>query len=273
MSRTITLTTDFGTSDGYVGAMKGVIRSIAPEVILEDITHRITPGRVDEAAFVLENFHACYPTGTVHLVVVDPEVGSSRRCLAAVSAGRFYVGPDNGVFEAVFSSGQRTVCYELTNRRYHRKPLSRTFHGRDIFAPAAAHLSTGLSPEKLGARLENPVRLETGFAVPPPEGGPLSGRVVHIDRFGNLVTNIREPDLEVICPDKSRLQVSCCGVEIEGVSEFYAQAERGKLLALIGSSGRLEVALRDGSAVETLGAKAREAVITIRKSPGKIDLS
>ncbi len=268
MSRTITLTTDFGTGDGYVGAMKGVIRSLAPGVTLEDITHDITPGRVDEAAFVLENFHACYPPGTVHLVVVDPEVGSSRRALAVASAGRFYVGPDNGVFEIAFSTDEYFTCYELTNETYHRKPVSRTFHGRDIFAPAAAHLAVGLSPEKLGGPINDPVRLESpaAAAAAQPDEGQLTGHVVHVDRFGNLVTDIRERDLKFISPDKSRIRVSCCGVEIEGVSDFYAQAESGKLLALIGSSGRLEVALREGSAAEKLGKPGCGAVITIRKS-------
>ena len=270
MSRTITLTTDFGTRDGYVGAIKGVIRALAPGVILEDITHDITPGRVDEAAFVLENFHACYPPGTVHLVVVDPEVGSPRRALAVVSAGRFYVGPDNGVLEIAFSTDEHFTCYELTNQTYHRKPVSRTFHGRDIFAPAAAHLAVGLSPEKLGGPINDPLRLESpvAAAAAQPEEGQLTGHVVHVDRFGNLVTDIRERDLELISPDKSRILVSCCGVEIEGVSDFYAQAEKGNFLALIGSSGRLEVALREGSAAKTLGDSARDASIKIRKSTG-----
>ncbi|MBN2289631.1 MAG: SAM-dependent chlorinase/fluorinase [Candidatus Glassbacteria bacterium] len=263
---TITLTTDFGTRDGYVGAMKGVIRSIAPEAVLEDITHRITPGRVAEAAFVLENFHACYPPGTVHLVVVDPGVGGPRRALAVRSGGRFYVGPDNGVFEAVFSADRQPACYELTNERYHRKPVSPTFHGRDIFAPAAAHLAAGLSPEELGPPAHDPLRLEGAACSARPGGLPLTGHVVHIDRFGNLVTDLRLRDLEAVSADKSRIRVSCCGVEIDGVSEFYAQANRGKFLALIGSSGRLEVALREGSAAAKLGEPAHDAVVTITKS-------
>jgi len=266
MSVTITITTDFGTGDGYVGAMKGVIRSIAPGVILEDITHQITPGSVDEAAFVLENFHACFPAGTVHLVVVDPGVGSSRRPLAAVSGGRYYVGPDNGVFEIAFAADENFSCYELINQDYRRKPVSRTFHGRDIFAPAAAYLAAGLSPDKLGRPVDNPVRLKAASAPARTGDASLSGQVVHVDRFGNLVTDIRERDLELVSQDKSSIRVSCCGVEIRGVSDYYAQAEKGKLLAVIGSSGRLEIALREGSAAENLGKSASSASITISKS-------
>jgi S-adenosyl-L-methionine hydrolase (adenosine-forming) len=266
MSVAITLTTDFCTRDGYVGAMKGVIRSIAPGAVLDDITHRITPGRVDEAALVLENFHEFYPPGTIHLVVVDPAVGSSRRALAVASAGRFYVGPDNGVFEVVFRLKDQFTCYELTNEKYHRTPVSRTFHGRDIFAPAAAHLASGLNPEKLGGIIHDPVRLELSSPETDETGTMLAGHVVHVDRFGNLVSDLREQDLECFSADKSRINVSCCGVEIPGVSDYYAQVEKGDFVALIGSSGRLEIAMRDGSAAEKLGEKTSNAILIIRKS-------
>jgi hypothetical protein len=143
IGRIITLTTDFGTQDGYVGVMKGVICSVAPKARIVEITHEIEPGNVAQASFVLESFHTFYPEGTVNLVVVDPGVGSERRALALESAGRFYIGPDNGVFEPVLGSAAGFRCYELTERKFHLKDISRTFHGRDIFAPAAALLSGG----------------------------------------------------------------------------------------------------------------------------------
>ncbi|MEA2064044.1 MAG: SAM-dependent chlorinase/fluorinase [Gemmatimonadota bacterium] len=262
----ITLTTDFGTRDGYVGAMKGVIHTIAPGAAVEDITHGIPPGDVAGAALALETFHTFYPPGTVHMVVVDPEVGSSRKAMAVRSGGRFYVGPDNGVLEAAFDADEHCACRELTGEKYRLEPVSPTFHGRDIFAPAAAHLAAGLRLEELGPELGRPVRLEAGHAVAhSPAGGTITGRVVHIDRFGNLVTDIRQEDLGALGTEKSRARISCCGREILGIVDYYAQGGQGELVALIGSNGRLEVALRGGSAAGILGPESSGAVITISK--------
>jgi len=267
MTRVITLTTDFGTRDAYVGAMKGVIYSLAPRALVVDITHEIQPGNVEGAAFVLESFHTYFPGGTIHLVVVDPGVGSSRRALAVESDRRIYVGPDNGVFEPVFRSEAGFICYELTDSKFHLETISHTFHGRDIFAPVAAHLATGARPESLGPQVHDPVRLvkerrETAGR------GYLTARVVHADRFGNLVTDITARELAALGAENSALEVSICGVKIEGISDYYVQAPPGELLALIGSTGRLEIAACGRSAAEILGPESVNAALTITKFRG-----
>jgi S-adenosylmethionine hydrolase len=263
--RIITLTTDFGTQDGYVGVMKGVICSVAPEARIVDITHEIEPGNVAQASFVLESFHTFYPEGTVNLVVVDPGVGSERRALALESAGRFYIGPDNGVFEPVLGSAAGFRCYELNERKFHLKDISRTFHGRDIFAPAAARLSGGLPLERLGKPVRDPVR-QAVRARAEFKGGCLYGRVVHVDRFGNLITSITARDLDLLGSEKSELNVHLCGVEIKGIAEYYSQVGRGCLLALVGSTGRLEIAASLSSAAVILGPEAANAELTVNKT-------
>jgi hypothetical protein len=261
----ITLTTDFGTQDGYVGVMKGVICSVAPEARIVDITHEIEPGNVAQASFVLESFHTFYPEGTVNLVVVDPGVGSDRRALALESAGRFYIGPDNGVFEPVLGPASEFRCYELTERKFHLKDISWTFHGRDIFAPSAARLSGGFPLEKLGKPVRDPVRQAVG-ARAEFKNGCLYGRVVHVDRFGNLITSITARDLDLLGSERSELTVYLCGVKIKGIAEYYSQVERGRLLALVGSTERLEIAASLASAAVILGPEAANAGVTVFKT-------
>lgn len=264
MSGVITLITDFGTKEGYVGAMKGVILSIAPEVQIVDITHDIPFGRVSKASLVLESIQRYYPAETVHLVVVDPGVGSRRRAVAVESAGQFFVGPDNGVLEPAYRADKIFNCFELSDPEYHLKPVSFTFHGRDIFAPAAAYLARGVKLEKLGKQVQNPVRLASGRKKII-SNERLVGRVIYADRFGNLITDIIAQELELLSRDKSRLGVSICGKRIEGIYDYYSQGTEGELIALVGSTGRLEVASTMDSAFDHLGPLPEDAEVTIFK--------
>jgi hypothetical protein len=251
----ITLTTDFGLADGYVAAMKGVILGIAPQATLVDISHQIEPQSVREAAYVLRTALPYFPPGAVHVAVVDPGVGSARRPLAARVGDSFLVGPDNGVFTyALQSAGQPAVCVHLDNPKYWLPQVSRTFHGRDIFSPVAAHLANGVPLEALGAPLDDPVHFEVRPARREPDAS-LRGQVIHVDRFGNLVSNIPGDWLA----DKLWM-VHIADRQIAGPSLAYADAAPGQLLALVSSDGTLEVAVRDGSAAERLGVAAGEPI-------------
>jgi S-adenosylmethionine hydrolase len=223
----ITLLTDFGTRDGYVAAMKGVIATIAPSAFVEDATHEIPPGDVLSAAQALTRFWHLYPAGTVHLVVVDPGVGTDRAPIALAAGGHFFVGPDNGVFS--FIEDDQAIRLNLGPH------VSNTFHGRDVFAPAAARLSNGEPFHALGEQIDERYYL----VKPEPEQG--IGEVIAIDRFGNCITNLLQPG----------------DVEINGVTvrfaNTYGDVAEGDLLALINSDGLLEIAMRNGNAAETMG--------------------
>ncbi len=261
----ITLLTDFGTRDGYVGALKGVLLTLCPAAQLVDITHEIGLGDIAEAAFVLESCCGLFPAGTVNLTVVDPGVGSSRRALALQSGGRWYVGPDNGVFEPLLASGW-TVCRELASLEHRRSEVSNTFHGRDIFAPAAAFLAAGGDQSRLGQTVADPVRLAAPVR-PDCAEGCLAGRVVHVDRFGNLVTDIPAAEVQRLCPDPSCLVVELAGQRLRGLHTHYAQVAEGKLLALTGSHGRLEIGANRDSADRMLGGGLRGATVQLWSEP------
>lgn len=254
MSR-LTLLTDFGTVDGYVAAMKGVIASIAPAATVDDAAHDIPPGDIRAAAWALRRYWRLYPPGTIHVVVVDPGVGGARRPLAAEVAGRLLVAPDNGVATWVFDEAPPTRVVAIANPAFLRERISRTFHGRDVFAPAAAHLAAGVPLTELGPALRDVVRLERpplGFA---PDA--IRAEVVHVDRFGNLVTNVPEDWA-------SFGAVHVAGVDVGRVRRTYSDVEPGELLALVGSAGYLEVSVRDGSAAARLGV-GRGAPVELRK--------
>lgn len=239
----ITLLTDFGTADGFVGAMKGVMAGIAPGVLLDDVSHDLPAGGIRAGARALTRYWDRYPPGTVHLVVVDPGVGTDRRPLAVESGGRFFVGPDNGLATPMLSMpGWRAVS--LASPAFLGPDRSATFHGRDVFAPAAAHLARGVALELLGPPVPDPIRLDS----PRPKGRPgeAVGVVLAIDRFGNLLTNVPAS----WCPAGCRIRVA--GEEIPLV-HTYGSVEPGALLALANSDGMLEVAVRDGSAARRLG--------------------
>lgn len=249
----ITLTTDFGLSDGYVGIMKGVILGIAADVRLVDISHEIAPQDVRQGNFVLSNAVPYFPAGTVHLAVVDPGVGSDRRPLLVTTPEASFVGPDNGLFTfALEQPGAQ--AWMLDRPQYWLPAISRTFQGRDIFAPVAAHLAQGVPPEALGSPVSDPVRLEP--LLPERLGNHhIAGHVVHVDRFGNLITNVPAAWLA-----EGDWACEIAGRRIECLSESYSTAAPGELLALIGSSGMLEVAVRNASAARLLGAAAGQTV-------------
>ncbi|HSN73828.1 MAG TPA: SAM-dependent chlorinase/fluorinase [Anaerolineae bacterium] len=251
----ITLTTDFGLADGYVAAMKGVILSIAPQATLIDITHQIAPQNVREAAYVLHTALPYFPPGAVHVAVVDPGVGSARRPMAARVDGSFLVGPDNGVFTfALHGAGQPAACLHLDNPAYWLPQVSRTFHGRDIFSPMAAHLANGVPLEALGTPIDDPICFDVRHPQREADGS-LRGEVIHVDRFGNLVSNIPGDWLA------GRLwNVRIAGQQIIGPSLSYAEIESGQLLTLVSSNATLEVAVRDGSAAGRLGVAAGEPI-------------
>ena len=248
MDPLITLTTDFGERDPYAAAMKGVIAGICPEARILDLTHAIPPQDIEEAARFLGGCAPFFPGGTIHVVVVDPGVGSERRGIAACIAGRTYVCPDNGVLSGVLGSELPSAVHALSNRRFMLEPASATFHGRDIFAPMAAHLARGVPIEELGEPLDDVVRI--GFAEATVRAdGRVCGQVVHVDRFGNAVTNIHVTDVA-----GSRAgRVHAGGRHIGPISRTYGDVPSQAALALWGSSGYLEIAIHGGHAGAELG--------------------
>jgi S-adenosylmethionine hydrolase len=267
MGTFITLTTDFGFSDGYVAAMKGVIYSINPEATIVDISHDIQPQNIRQAAFVLNTAYSYFPSYAVHLVVVDPGVGTNRRAVILKTPKAHFVAPDNGVLSYILDAwsaqplpDSRRVkvdgdlkAYAITRSEYWRKPVSNTFHGRDIFAPVAARLSLGLMASSLGDNIDT----LTSFPVPRPfrQDALTIGQVLHIDNFGNLITNIREENLP------AGLQSATIVVGdhvIHGIARTYAEKEGP--LALIGSSGYLELSVANGNAAGFFNSKIGDEI-------------
>ncbi len=251
----ITLTTDFGLADAYVGILKGVILSIAPTAQVVDISHDIAPGNVRQAAFVLSAAAPFFPAGTIHMVVVDPGVGSARRAIAARAPGAIFLGPDNGVLSLCLGE-QAAEIRQLSNARYHLPQVSATFHGRDVFAPVAAHLAGGANFDDLGPLVADPVVLAPP-AIARTADGAWRGEIMHIDRFGNLITNFK---LQISNSESSQFEVKIGGRQIEGLARTFADRAPGELLALVGSAGYLEIAARDGSAAQLLNACVGDAV-------------
>lgn len=249
MSRLLTLTTDFGLDDGYVAAMKGVILGIDPAIRMVDVSHGIAPHEVMEAAFVLRQAAPFFPPGTVHLVVVDPGVGTARRAVAARIGGHTFVGPDNGLF-SLLSDEEPEAVVELDRPAYWRTPEpSRTFHGRDIFAPVAAHLAAGRALEEVGRRVEGLHRLQWVRPLADEQG--VQGWIVHVDRFGNAITNIPEALLAQRGGDRP-LRAYVGSTILDGLHGTYADVPEGEPVALVGSSGYLEVGVNGGNAAQLL---------------------
>ncbi|MCA2990180.1 SAM-dependent chlorinase/fluorinase [Gemmatimonas sp.] len=242
----ITLLTDFGTADGYVAELKGVLVSLSPSVPIVDLSHDIPPQDIAFGRLTVARYWRRFPAGTVHLVVVDPGVGTARAAIAIASEGRYLVGPDNGVLSpALFALDARVVQLPVD------PAASATFHGRDVFAPVAARLALGASLEELGESYANPVRLRT----PPPHRdahGLLHGEVLTIDRFGNIITNLLTRD------SSGMVKI---GGRAARLVRTYGEASRGELVALIGSSGFVEVAVREGNAAATLGIERGASVV------------
>ncbi len=252
----VTLLSDFGTADGFAAAMKGVILGIAPDARLVDATHDIAPGDVEAAAWALAQYWALYPPGTVHLAVVDPGVGSERRAIAVAADDRYVVGPDNGLVTRVLQAANVWRCVEAAEPAYMRTQPSSTFHGRDIFAPVAAHLASGLALERLGPPVEEPCLL----SIDPPlrRAAEIEGHVVHVDRFGNLITDI--PGEWV---DSSWL-FEAGGRDLGQLRRTYSDVGVGEAAVVIGSAGTVEISTRDDSAAKKFGVARGDPVIARR---------
>ncbi|MFB3777086.1 MAG: S-adenosyl-l-methionine hydroxide adenosyltransferase family protein [Bryobacteraceae bacterium] len=252
----VTLTTDFGLADHFVGAMKGAILSIEPRARIVDISHLIAPYSVAEAAFVLWQAYACFPRGTVHVAVVDPGVGSARRTLLVEAAGQYFVAPDNGVLSIILAREKHKVR-AITAERYFRQPVSRTFHGRDIFAPVAGHLARGVAPSRFGRLISDCVRGE--FAEPAASGSSgWEGCVLKVDRFGNLITNFPSARHEGLRTGEFEMRAGRRRIT-KHVSS-YSEGRRGELFVIGGSSGLLEIAVNQGSAARLAGLAAGSLV-------------
>ncbi|HKZ81471.1 MAG TPA: SAM-dependent chlorinase/fluorinase [Pyrinomonadaceae bacterium] len=253
----ITLLTDFGTSDYFVGALKGVILATNPKAQILDLTHDIRPHDVEEAAFTLLAASDSFPAGTIHVAVVDPGVGSSRRPIAVFSGDQAFVGPDNGLFSYILERNDEAKVFHLTNERYFRQPVSSTFHGRDIFAPVAAALSLGIGPEKLGEEITGACRLRP-LTPERMKNGRVRGRVIHIDRFGNCITNFTPADVTT----NRGIRLVIRGKAIRSIRQFFADDhDRQKIFAIWGSAGFLEIAAKNTSAAKILKAKRGDRVI------------
>jgi S-adenosylmethionine hydrolase len=255
----ITLLTDFGVADAYVAVMKGVILSLNPAARLVDVTHEVQQGSILQASAILKDAYPFFPPGTVHLVVVDPGVGSPRRAIVLKTESHLFVGPDNGLFWPTFKEHREAVVYHLTGRDFFLPCVSHTFHGRDIFAPVAAHLSLGIEPEKMGEPVTDPISL------PLPEvtyrAGRIMGRISRIDHFGNLITDIPLELLrKVTKPEEAEVRIGT--LLIKGVRDTYSEAKEGELLAVVGSSEHLEIAVNQGRACDRLEGSSKGIIGT-----------
>ena len=255
----ITLLTDFGTQDYFVGAMKGVILSLNPDATIVNITHEIPPQDIHAAAF---NLLACYkdfPVGTIHVAVVDPGVGSDRRAIVVECANQFFIGPDNGLFSWISEREQNFAAHEIMNEKFFRTPFSSTFHGRDLFAPVAAALSTGTPREDFGPRLENIVMLTP--LSPRTTADGVEGSIIHIDRFGNCITNFTAEHI-----NEERIAAGAKLIanhkEVTCIRKFFADqsGRTDELFMLVGSAGFVEIASQNASAAAILSAKRGDIV-------------
>jgi S-adenosylmethionine hydrolase len=273
MSRVITLTTDFGTSDAYVASMKGVILGINPQATVVDISHSVEPQFIRQASFIIHTTWRYFPEGSIHIVVVDPGVGSHRRAVVLKTPSAYFVAPDNGTLSYVINevadmqgahdrstmdrATTRAVpdgceAVSISKKEYWRHPVSATFHGRDVFAPVAAHLSLDIPIAEFGEKVD----ILTVFPIPIPfkdATGHTIGHIIHIDRFGNLVTNLRSRDIP---PGGAAVEVR--NQRIDNTGRFYSQGSG--LMALIGSNDYLELSFKDGNAASILGARVGDTI-------------
>ncbi|MFH1950551.1 MAG: SAM-dependent chlorinase/fluorinase [Pseudomonadota bacterium] len=246
----VTLLTDFGYKDPYVAMMKGVILSVNPAARIIDITHDVKAGHITQAAAIIQETYPYFPEGTVHVTVVDPGVGSERRGIALLTRSHLFVGPDNGIFWPIMDAHPDINIIHLTETRYFLPHVSHTFHGRDIFAPVAGHLSRGVDPFKMGSVIDNPVQLKR--PAPYQKGDTLFGQVVRVDHFGNLITNIHRKEIEGFTGGRTPV-IRLGDLIIKGILKTYAQKGKGETLALFGSSGYLEIGVNLGRAADLLG--------------------
>ena len=259
----ISLLTDFGTRDEYAGVMKAVIWGIAPRSQIVDISHQVGPQDIHQAAFLLEAAYPYFPAGSIHLAVVDPGVGSRRRIVAMGFKGQHFIAPDNGLLAAILKGGRPDTLVEVNQATFFLPGMSRTFHGRDIFAPVAAHLASGTAVDELGTQLAAE-QLERLSLPPDPviRLGEIRGAIVQVDHFGNLTTNIGQRQFEEACApsDGTRMMVQVGGRRIQGLCACYAEVAVGRPLALMGSRALLEIAVNQGSARRHFGASRGDEV-------------
>jgi S-adenosylmethionine hydrolase len=254
----ITLTTDFGTSDHLVGTMKGVILNINPAARVVDLNHHVTSFDILDGALSIANAYKFYPPRTIHVVVVDPGVGTQRRPLLVSGEKQYFIAPDNGVLSMVFERESCTVRH-ITAEHYFLNPVSPTFHGRDIFAPTAAWLSKTFQTEAFGEEISDFVR----FTVPKakPSGQVVKGVVLRVDAFGNLMTNLTTADVPATAVESGAIKLSVGGKEVRKLTQTFALGSPGEPVAVFGSAGYLEIAVNRGSAARTLGANRGAEVI------------
>ena len=245
----ISLLTDFGTADYYVGAVKGAILSVNPRAVVVDITHEIPPQDIEAGAFTLLACYRTFPAGTIHVAVVDPGVGSTRRPIVVSANDQFFVGPDNGLFTYICEREPSARIFHVTAEEYFRSERSTTFHGRDIFAPVAAALSNGVRPEVLGPEINDPVQLTDLLQSKP--------RIIQIDRFGNCVTNISRDEVS----SENDLTLIINGATIRDFRRFYGEGSSSSPFAIWGSAGFLEISVNGGSAAQLLRIKRGDPVI------------
>jgi S-adenosyl-L-methionine hydrolase (adenosine-forming) len=260
----ITLTTDFGLNDHFVGTIKGVILNISPEIEIVDISHSVQAFDVLDGALTIAQAYSYFPSGTVHMVVVDPGVGTARRPILVTSDRHHFVAPDNGVLSMVYAKEERLHIRHVTAEHYSLQPISNTFHARDIFAPVAAWLAKGVDPEKFGDEISDFVR----FNPPKPKsvnGNTLRGVILKVDRFGNLVTNITPQDAPMLfgtAPAPFKLVVG--KHEITSILPNYSEGSPGEVFGILGSMGYLEIAANRGSAAKIIGSgKGSEVTISL----------
>lgn len=254
----ITLTTDFGMRDAFVGVLKGVILSINPHATIVDITHGIPQGDLDAASFAVDQAYNFYPPGTIHVVVVDPGVGTKRRILLVHAHDQYFIAPDNSVLKYVFRQHEADVV-SITNDDYFLPCTSQTFHGRDIFAPVAARLSTGVAFEKFGEKITD--YLKGDIALPHKSDQRITGQIVYVDHFGNCISNISKNDFD----PEQLAEINIKHFQFERMSHSYAEHQVAEPLAIISSHDYLEIAVRDGDAAQFLNIKKGEPIEVVLK--------
>lgn len=266
-SAIITLTTDFGLNDHFVGAMKGVMLERAPDAQIVDISHAVQPFDILDGALTISQAYSYYPSGTVHVIIVDPGVGTARRPIILTSDRHFFVAPDNGVLSLIYDREERLSVRHVTAEHYFLQPRSNTFHGRDIFSPVAAYLAKGVETHRFGEEVADYVR----FAAPRPkpvDERTLRGVVLKVDRFGNLITNITPADIPgLFAPTPPAFKIAVGKGQITRICASYAEGSPGEAFGLLGSTGFLEIATNRGSAYQLLGAGKGSEVNVVREGP------
>ncbi|MGB0037131.1 MAG: SAM-dependent chlorinase/fluorinase [Candidatus Acidiferrales bacterium] len=256
----ITLTTDYGTSDHLVGVIKGVILNINSDVTIVDISHSVIAHDILDGALTIGLAYQCFPPKTIHLVVVDPGVGTQRRPILVAGDQHYFVGPDNGVLSSVYDQSEALYAWHITSEHYFRHPVSNTFHGRDIFAPVAAWLSKSWQTASFGEPIEDFIR----FAIPKPKitGNTIKGVILKVDNFGNLITNVTPKDAPALVAADGQFTARVGNGEVKKLVQTFSQGAAGEPCGIIGSSGYLEISINKGNAARTLGA-SRGAEVTV----------